>query len=241
MSVRIPEVEELERVVGDTGHTKGVDAPAIRHGAEARVVIQVSDDQAPIGDVGRHLRQDRGDVFVRQAVEAESPQAGFAMFAGQRRRPGYGMPAKVKARVEARDLRHAREQHGHGFERRETVRVMNSRKALQHSQLVQHETSDENRSGEARPDMRHTMTDAQHTLPSVRGPNPLRDGLYGRMAITDRLDPAARVKLPGSNIRPPVHAESQPGGAGVHHERIVVHWGTPISGRHIFRRRLTCS
>ena len=48
----------------------------ILHGAEAGAASQVSDDHAPVGDLRRNLRQDRGDVLVGQAVEAVALDTG---------------------------------------------------------------------------------------------------------------------------------------------------------------------
>ena len=61
----------------------------------------------PVGDVGRHLGQHRGDVLVREAVEAVALDAALADRLGQRDQFGDGRLAAVEARVEAGHLRHA--------------------------------------------------------------------------------------------------------------------------------------
>ena len=93
---------------------RGVDALAVLQRAQAGAAAQVRDDDPPVGDLGRDLRQDRGDVLVGDAVEAVPLDAALAEFAGQRHQRGDRRVAAVKAGVEAGHLRHV----GHAVEDR---------------------------------------------------------------------------------------------------------------------------
>ena len=60
---------------------RAVDALAVLQRAQARAAAQMRDDHAAVGDLRCHLRQHRGDVLVRQAVEAVALDAGAAEIA----------------------------------------------------------------------------------------------------------------------------------------------------------------
>ena len=70
------------------------------------------------------LRQDRGDVLVRQTVKAVALHAGAAQLPGQRNHFRDRRLTAMEARVEARDLRHTGKPLEHSVYRRQVVRLM---------------------------------------------------------------------------------------------------------------------
>ena len=146
---------------------RAVDALPILHGAETGAASQVSDDHAPAGDLRRHLRQDRGDVLVRQAVEAVALHAGAADLAGQRHHFGDRRLTAMKARVEAGDLRHTGEPLGDRFDRREIVRLVERSERHQLAQFFQNLRRDDRGTGEVRPAVDDAMADTEHARAAV--------------------------------------------------------------------------
>ena len=72
---------------------RAVDALAVSHRAQAGAAAEVRDDHAAVGDLGRFLRQHRGDVLVRQPVEAialDARRADHRAAAARFRRPPAG-------------------------------------------------------------------------------------------------------------------------------------------------------
>ena len=72
---------------------RAVDALAVLQRAQAGAAAQMRDDDAAVGDLGRDLRQHRGDVLVREAVEAVALHAAAArdrVAAAPARRPRAG-------------------------------------------------------------------------------------------------------------------------------------------------------
>ena len=63
---------------------RAVDALPAPQRAHARAAAEVRDDHASGGDLRRHFRQDRGDVFVRQPVEPVALHTGRTDLARQR-------------------------------------------------------------------------------------------------------------------------------------------------------------
>ena len=117
----------------------------VLHRAQTGAAAEVSDDHAPVGDLRRNLRQDRGDVLVRQAVEAVALHTGRADLARQRHELGDGRLAAMEARVEAGDLRHAGQPLRDRVNRREIVRLVERRERYQRAQLVEHLRRDDRR------------------------------------------------------------------------------------------------
>ena len=68
------------------------------------------DDDPAVGDLGRALRQHRGDVFVGQPVKPVAPDALLVQRIGQRKSLRHLGRGAVKRGVEARDLRQFRVQ-----------------------------------------------------------------------------------------------------------------------------------
>ena len=107
------------------------------HRAEAGAAAEVRDDHAAVGDLRRDLGQDRGDVLVRQAVEAVALHAGLADLARQRHQLGDRRLAAMEARVEAGDLRHAGQPLGDRLDGREVVRLVERRERDEPPQFLE--------------------------------------------------------------------------------------------------------
>ena len=80
--------------------------------AHTRAASEMSDDDAPVSDLGRNLGQNGSDIFVGQSMKAISLQLRFAEVTRQRNDFGNRRLAAMKAGIEAGDLRDA----GHAFE-----------------------------------------------------------------------------------------------------------------------------
>ena len=143
---------------------------------------------APGRNLGRHIRQDGGDVFVRQSVEAVALNAGAADVAGQRDQFGDRRLPAMKARVEAGDLRHTGKLLGHGVNRRQVVGLVEWRQGHQRSQRGEHLRGDERGTGERRPAVHDTVTDPEHAGAAVLGAEPGRERVErGAAVVNGRL------------------------------------------------------
>jgi hypothetical protein len=129
----------------------------------------VRDDHASVGDLRRDLWQDRGKVFVRQAVEAVALHSCCADVAQQRNHLGDGRLAAMKAGVETGDLRHARKLLGDRVDRCQVVRLMERSERNQRSQLLQNRRGDDGGTCKAGAPMDNAMTDAEHVRTAVLG------------------------------------------------------------------------
>ena len=87
----------------------------------------MGDDDAAAGDLGRHLGQALGDVFVGEAVEAVAADALVVERARQGVAVGVRGVAAVEGGVEAGDLRHVRVDLHREADRREVVRLVQRR------------------------------------------------------------------------------------------------------------------
>ena len=114
------------------------------------------------------LRQHRGDVLVRQAVEAVAPHAGFVQLRGQRealRDVGIGA---VERGIEAGDLRQLRRALEQAPDRREVVRLMQRRERNQLLERRHHVRIDAHRLREVEPAVHDAMSDADQLVAARR-------------------------------------------------------------------------
>jgi hypothetical protein len=132
----------------------------------------VGDDDASRDDFRSYLRQDRGDVLVRQPVESVALHAGIADLLGQRDQLGHGRLAAMKAGVEAGDLRYAGQALLDRFDRRQIVRLMERRQGDEGPQLLQHLGGDDGRPCEAGPSVDDTMAHADHPRSAIARAQP---------------------------------------------------------------------
>ena len=174
-----PHAEAVERGEPE----RAVDALPILQRAETGATTQVRDDSAPVGDLGRHLWQDRGDVLVRQAVESVALHDARADVARQRHDLGDGGLPPVEAGVEASYLRHAGKLLGDRVDRRQVVRLMERSERNQRSQLLQNRRGEDGGTCKAGTPMDNAMTDAEHARTAVLGAKPGGQGIEGGATI----------------------------------------------------------
>ena len=152
---------------------RAVDALAVLQRAQAGAAAEVGDDHAPVGDLRRHLRQDRGDVLVREAVEAVALDAASRSSAGSGTSSATPDCAAMEAGVEAGDLRHAGQALGHRLDRGEVVRLMQRRERNQGAQIVEHFRRDDDRAARSRAAVHDPMADAEHARAAVPAAQPV--------------------------------------------------------------------
>ena len=63
-----------QAVDGRKSHRRG-DAAPVLHGAQARAIAEMGDDDALVGEFGCDLAQPAADKLIGQAVEAVAPDA----------------------------------------------------------------------------------------------------------------------------------------------------------------------
>src|SRR5262249_24661437 len=97
---------------------------AISQGTQAGTAAQMSDDNAPLGNLRCYLRQHRSNIFVGQAMEPISPQAGLADISGQWNQLSCHGATKVKTCIEACDLWDVRQPLEDCFNRCQVVGLM---------------------------------------------------------------------------------------------------------------------
>ncbi len=187
--------------------------------------------------------------LVRQAVETVPLYTGTANLAGQRHYFGDCRLAAMKARVEAGDLRHAREPLDDRFNRREIVRLVKRSERHQLAQFFENVRRDDRGTGELRSAVDDAMADTEYAGAAVRRTKPGGERIERRAAIThdgpvegsfvetragailrgelrrrpDPLDLAARFQPPGFDRRPPVDTELEARRPGIEHDCVVVH------------------
>ena len=108
------------------------------HRAQAGAAAEVRDDDAPVGDLRRHLGSTDAMYSYDRPWKPYRCTPRVADLARQRHQLGDRRLAAMKAGVEAGDLRHVGQPLGDRFDRREVVRLMQRRQRNQRSQLVEH-------------------------------------------------------------------------------------------------------
>jgi hypothetical protein len=134
-------------------------------------------------DLRRHLRQHRGNVFVRQPVEPVALHAGGADLPRQRHDFGDGRLAAMKARIEAGDLGHAGETLRDRIDRRKVVRLVKWSQRDQCPQLLQHLRRHERRTGERRAAVDDAVSHTDHSRTFVPGTEPPCERLQRRAPV----------------------------------------------------------
>src|SRR6185503_5276139 len=92
---------------GETERT--VDALSVFQGTQTRATSQMSDDDAPVGNLRCSLRQDGSDVLVRESMKAVSLQPSLAKVAWKRDEFCNRRLTTMKTGVEAGNLWHTRQ------------------------------------------------------------------------------------------------------------------------------------
>src|SRR5690242_16624509 len=130
------------------------------------------DDDTPVSDGGRDLRQNGGDVLVRQTVKSVALNARVADVLGQRNELRNRWLTAMKAGVEARDLRDVGKVLGDGVDGGKVMRLVQRREGNQSAQVLQYFRRDERRSRIARATVDDPMADAQHLRAAVTRAQP---------------------------------------------------------------------
>src|SRR5262249_28085661 len=90
-----------------------LNALPLPHRAETGAAAQVRRDDAAVRDLGRHIRQRRCDVLVRESVESVALYAAATQVVRQRNQLRDRGQSAMKGRIEAGDLRYARQSSGY--------------------------------------------------------------------------------------------------------------------------------
>jgi len=110
----------------------------------------MSDDDLAVGARARKLRQDAGDVFIRQAVKTVANDAGLAHGVRQAEELGDQGLRTTEGRIEAGDLRGLRPDIGDGPDRCDVVRLMSRCQFNEGIELCEHALVDTNRGMKSR-------------------------------------------------------------------------------------------
>ena len=134
----------------ERGESHGaVNADAITHGTQAGATAEMGDHHTAACQPRCALLQRSGDIFVRQAVEAVSPDAGIMQCARQGEAAGDVSVAAVEGGIEAGHLRQVRVRRGQRADRSQIVRLVQRGERNQPLQIPHDGLVDQHRRGEA--------------------------------------------------------------------------------------------
>jgi hypothetical protein len=194
----------------------------------------MSDDDPSIGDLGSYIRQNTGNVLVRQAVESIALQVRLANIAWEWNQVCDSRMAPMKAGVEAGNLWHIRKPVEHRFDSSQIVRLMQRRKRHKFVKLLQHLRAHHGRSGKPGTAMHNAMANTDHSRASILWLQPTRQCIDCSAGIAngwrevlvddpsagtifdeevwccpDTCDPTPRLELPAFSTWPLKNGELQ--------------------------------
>ena len=106
------------------------------HGAQARAIAEVGDDDSSVGKLGRDLAKLAADELIGQPVEAVAADARIGKLARKCEGLGKVRLGLVEGRVEAGHLRDVRRLGRDRLDRRQIVRLVQRRERRQRFQRL---------------------------------------------------------------------------------------------------------
>ena len=171
-----------QAVDGSEAHRAG-DAAAILHGAEARAIAEMRDDDAPLGHFRRNFSQPARDIFIGDAVKAVTPDSLLGIFSRDGESLRDRRLAAMEGRVETGDLRQLRMGGPYRPNDREIMRLMQRRERNEGGEPLDDVVRKQQRRGIFAPAMHDAMADGGDVAPLQPGRRDAHHGLRRRGVI----------------------------------------------------------